>query len=38
MECFLDVDLDVRIDLKELHDQFDLMTSSQLIGVVNDQE
>jgi hypothetical protein len=33
-----DVDLDVRIDLQDLHDEFDLMTSSQMIGVVNDQE
>ncbi len=33
-----DVDLDVRIDLQDLHDEFDHMTSSQMIGVVNDQE
>ncbi len=33
-----DVDLDVRIDLQDLQDEFDLMTSSQMIGVVNDQE
>jgi hypothetical protein len=31
------VDLDVRVDLQELQDQFDLMTESQMIGVVNDQ-
>jgi hypothetical protein len=33
-----DVDLDVRIDLQDLQDEFDLLTSSQMIGVVNDQE
>jgi hypothetical protein len=33
-----DVDLDVRIDLQDLQDEFDFMTSSQMIGVVNDQE
>jgi hypothetical protein len=34
----LDVDLEVKIDLKELHDQFDLMTSTQMFGVATDQE
>jgi hypothetical protein len=33
-----DVDLEVKIDLKELQDEFNLMTESQMIGVVNDQE
>jgi hypothetical protein len=33
-----DVDLEVKIDLQELQDQFNLMTESQMIGVVNDQE
>jgi lipopolysaccharide biosynthesis glycosyltransferase len=33
----LDVDLEVWIDLKELQDQFDLMSPDQLVGVVNDQ-
>ena len=33
----IDVDLEVRIDLKELQDQFDLMTQGQLIGVATDQ-
>ena len=34
---FIDVDLEVRIDLKELADQFDLMTGGQLFGVATDQ-
>jgi hypothetical protein len=33
-----DVDLEVKIDLQELQDEFNLMTESQMIGVVNDQE
>ena len=33
----LDVDLEVRIDLRELQAEFDLMTPEQLVGVVNDQ-
>jgi hypothetical protein len=33
-----DVDLEVKIDLQELQDELNLMTESQMIGVVNDQE
>jgi hypothetical protein len=33
----LDVDLEVWIDLQELHHEFELMTPRQQIGVVNDQ-
>jgi len=32
-----DVDLEVKVDLAELQQEFNLMTESQLIGVVPDQ-
>jgi hypothetical protein len=34
---FLDVDLEVRIDLQELEAHFDLMSDGQLFGIVTDQ-
>ena len=34
---FLDVDLEVRVDLQELEAQFDLMSDGQLFGIVTDQ-
>jgi hypothetical protein len=36
-EMFLDVDLEVRVDLQELEAQFDLMSGGQLFGIVTDQ-
>jgi hypothetical protein len=34
---FLDVDLEIRVDLQELETQFDLMSDGQLFGIVADQ-